>query len=293
MPRRDSVRAEEMAAVSPRHDQLARDTKQMLWWLSMYNTACGVAIQKMPYARVRQLIGSSVDSVKEPMEEGEGFSQFQSGASQQMQQLMGSMTHLCRDAALANESVRVLFSSPGGRSLKAVLYAATKLRPQSADPKSTVKMAYAGVLTTCDYVEEDALATTGATARLEKHLKGNILESHTAFVDVVCSTARSRVGRALLAQLLIDLKRSRSRDRKHAVVTVAVSNEGRDLFRSFDFSELRFKGHHLMFVMLRDVTFETLTTALRFEGSDEYMGVCFRHGLTGPSKDKVYPTGCL
>ena len=119
-----------------------------------------------------------------------------------------------------------------------------------------------------------------------------MLERATAFVDIVCSTAKSRAGRALLAQLLVDLKRSRCKHPKRAVVTVAVSSEGRDLFRSFGFSELKFKGSHLMFVELDDVTLETLTEALKFEGSDQYLGVCFRHGLTKPSSDKVYPTGC-
>ena len=279
-----------MSAVSPRHRQLEHDAKQMQWWLSMYNTACGVSIQKLPYTRVRQLI--NVDRVKEPMEEGEPFTHFQRGATSQMQQLMGSMTGLCRSAALANESARVLFSS-AGKELNPALYAATKLRPQSGDPESVVKMSFAGVLTTCDYAEEDALSTNGATSRLEKHLPNSVLSNRTAFVDVVCGTAKSRAGRALLAQLLIDLKRSRSRNKKRAVVTVAVSEEGRALFRSFGFSEIKFKGNHLMHVMLNDVTFETLTHALRFEGSDQYMGVCFRHGLTNPSKDKVYPTGCL
>ena len=137
------------------------------------------------------------------------------------------------------------------------------------------------------------MATLGATSRLEKHLPNNVLSHRTAFVDVVCSTAGSRSGRALLAQLLIDLKRSRGKNRKRAVVTLAVSDAGRDLFRSFGFSQIKFKGNHLMFALLNDITFETLTHALRFEGSDQYMGVCFRHGLTKPSEDKVYPTGCL
>lgn len=47
-----------------------------------------------------------------------------------------------------------------------------------------------------------------------------------------------------------------------------------------------------MFVHMEDITFETLTQALQFEGSDQYMGVCFRHGLTKPSQKNIYPTGC-
>ena len=42
--------------VSPTHDGLANSTKYMAWWLSMYNTACSIAIQKLPHARVRQLV---------------------------------------------------------------------------------------------------------------------------------------------------------------------------------------------------------------------------------------------
>ena len=48
-----------------------------------------------------------------------------------------------------------------------------------------------------------------------------------------------------------------------------------------------------MFVYLEDITFETLTEAMRFEDSEQYMGVCLRHGMTKPSKDNIYPTGCL
>ena len=47
---------------------------------------------------------------------------------------------------------------------------------------------------------------------------------------------------------------------------------------------------YLMFVYLNDVAFGTMTKALRFENSDEFMGVCFRHRLTRPSN--MYPTGC-
>lgn len=278
-----------MNRVSPSHDSLANSAKHMQWWLSMYTTACSIAIQKLPYARVRQLV--ELDGLKEPLEEGEGFTHFHPSAPTEMQQLLGSMTGLCRGAALANESLRVLFSAQG-RSLNPVMYAATKLKPQSKDPDGVVKMAYAGVLTCCDYEEEDALSTVGTAARLGPHLGDDVLQTSTAFVDIVCSTAKSRVGRGLLAQLLVDLKRSRSRNPKQAVVTVAVSKEGRDLFRSFDFSELKFKGHYLMFAHLEDITFETLTRALRFEGSEEYMRVCFRHGLTKSTSEKVYPTGC-
>mgnify|MGYP006219057419 CR=1 FL=1 len=255
----------------------------------MYNTACSVAIQKLPYARVRQLV--ELDGIKEPLDEGDEFTHFHPKAPVQMQELLGSMTGLCRGAALANESVRVLFSAQG-KSLNPMMYAATKLKPRSGDPESTVKMAFAGVLTCCDYVQEDALSTMGATERLQQHVDRDVLDNNTAFVDIVCSTARSRVGRALLAQLLVDLKRSRCRNPKQVVITVAVSTEGRDLFRSFNFSELKFKGSHLMCVHLEDITFETLTQALRFEGSDQYMGVCFRHGLTKATSDRVYATGC-
>ena len=86
-----------MAAVSPTHSDLANSTKQMQWRLSMYNTACGVSIQKLPYARVRQLV--KLDGVKKPLEQGQGFPRFQSKASPQMHRLMDNMTHLCRDAA--------------------------------------------------------------------------------------------------------------------------------------------------------------------------------------------------
>ena len=278
-----------MNPVSPSHDRLANSAKHMQWWLSLYNTACSVAIQKLTYVRVRQLV--KLDKMQEPLDEGDEFTHFQPNAPEQMQQLMGSMTNLCGDAALANESLRVLFSAQG-KSLNPVMYAATKLKPKSGDPESTVKMIYAGVLTCCDFTQEDALSTTGATARLEQHMDEAVLDDDTAFVDIVCSTAKSRVGRALLAQLLVDLKRSRCRNPKQAVVTVAVSKEGRGLFRSFGFEELKFKGNHLMFVHLRDITFETLTQALRFEDSEQYMGVCFRHGLTKPTSDNVYPTGC-
>lgn len=221
-----------MDTVSPTHNALTHSIKYMEWWLSMYTTACSISIQKLPYVRVRQLV--KLDKLTEPMEEGEGFTLFQRKAPVQMQQLMGSMTGLCRDAAIANESLRILFSA-GGKSLNPVLYAATKLQPRSKDPSSVVKIKYAGVLTSCDFVEEDALSTVGATERLAKYLDDDVLDSATAFVDIVCSVAKSRVGRALLAQLLIDLKKSHSMHRKRAVATVAVSAEGRDLFRSFGF----------------------------------------------------------
>ena len=279
-----------MNPVSPSNDSLANSTKHMQWWLSVYNTACSIAIQKLSYARVRQLV--TLDGIKVPLDEGDEFTHFHPKAPVQMQELLGSMTGLCRGAALANESVRVLFSAEG-KSLNPVMYAATKLRPHSKDPGSEVKMTYAGVLTCCDYAEEDALSTVGASARLQQHVDDDVLDNNTAFVDIVCSTAKSRVGRALLAQFLIDLKRSRSRNPKEVVVTVAVSKEGRELFRSFQFSELKFKGSYLMFVHLQDVTFETMAArALQFEGSDRYMSVCFRHGLTRATSDKVYPTGC-
>ena len=97
-----------MNIVSPTLEGLAQSIKYMLWWLRMYNTACSIAVQIMPYARFRQLV--KLDIITKPMEEGESFTVFQRKAPLQMQQLMGSMTDICRDAAIANESVRVLFS---------------------------------------------------------------------------------------------------------------------------------------------------------------------------------------
>ena len=276
---------EVMSTISPTHTSLLNSTKQMAWWLSMYNTACSIAIHKLPFASVRRLV--ALDCIKEPMEEGEEFTDFRPGVPAQVQQLMGSMTDLCRDAAIANESLRVLFST-SGRSLKPVMYAATKLSPLSDDPKSDVEMEYAGVLTCCDFAEEDSLATVGVAERLEDHIDVD----ECAFCDVVCSTAGSRAGRSLLAQFLIDLKRCRGANRKLGVVTVAVSKAGRNLFRSFNFSEVKFKGNYVMYASLDDITFDTLTTALRFGNSENYIGVCFRHGLTTTTKDKVYPTGC-
>ena len=107
----------------------------------MYNTACNIVVQTMPFARVRQLV--MLDIITKPMEEGDSFTVFQRKAPLQMQQLMGSMTDICRDAAIANKSVRVLFSFQG-RHLKPMLYVATKLKPKSDDPSSEVRMEYAG-----------------------------------------------------------------------------------------------------------------------------------------------------
>ena len=93
-----------MNVVSPTHEALAQSTKYMLWWLRMYNTACSIAVQIMPYARVRQLV--KLDIITKPMEEGDSFTVFQRKAPLQMQQLMGSMPDICLDAAIANESLR-------------------------------------------------------------------------------------------------------------------------------------------------------------------------------------------
>ena len=70
------------------------------------------------------------------------------------------------------------------------------------------------------------------------------------------------MGKSLLAQFLIDLKKSRCVIRKEAVVTVAVNKDGRELFKSFGFREVKFKGNYLMSVYLEDVTFQTMTQAL-------------------------------
>ena len=126
-----------MNIVSPTHEGLAQSTKYMLWWLRMYSTACSIAVQIMPYARVRQLV--MLEIITKPMEAGDSFTVFQRTAPLQMQQLMGSMTDICRDAAIANESVRVLFSFQG-RHLKPMLYVATKLKPTSHDSSSEVRM---------------------------------------------------------------------------------------------------------------------------------------------------------
>ena len=107
----------------------------------MYHTACSIVVPIMPDARVRQLV--KLDILTKPMEEGESFTVFQQKAPLQMPQLMGSMTDICLDAAIANESLRVLFSFQG-RRLKPMLYAATKLKPKSDDPSSEVRMEYAG-----------------------------------------------------------------------------------------------------------------------------------------------------
>ena len=64
-----------MNIVSPTHEGLAQSTKYMLWWVRMYNTACSIAVQIMPYARVRQLV--KLDILTKPMEEGESFTAFQ------------------------------------------------------------------------------------------------------------------------------------------------------------------------------------------------------------------------
>ena len=128
----------------------------------MYNTACSIAVQIMPYARVRQLV--KLDIITKPMEEGDSFTVFQRKAPLQMQQLMGSMTDICLDAAIANESLRVLFSFQG-RHLKPMLYAATKLKPKSDDPSSEVHIVYAGVLRCCDFAEEGALSTVALHSR--------------------------------------------------------------------------------------------------------------------------------
>ena len=136
-----------------------------------------------------------------------------------------------------------------------MFYAAIKLKLKSDDPSSEVCMEYAGVLTCCEFAEEEALSTVGAIARLTKHIDEDTLENATAFADIVCSVAKSRAGRSLLAQFLIDLKKSRCVIRKEAVVTVAVIKDGRELFKSFVFREVTFKGNYLMYVYLEDVTF--------------------------------------
>ena len=169
--------------------------------------------------------------------------------------------------------------------------------PREREGTEEHRLSLAGAMTVCDFTEDDALSTVGARAALVKAgalPDGVDLEAQARFIDVVCTKPKSRAGRALVASLLIDLVKYRGRSRKKFVVSVAVSRGGYDLLHAFGFTAVKFGSSdvNLMILDLQDVRMPLITTVLRFEGSNQILPRCYRHGRTKPSRHKVYSMGC-
>ena len=265
------------------------NARHLTVWLNLYNKANALEVQLLRYNEVRRLVAAP----SEPLEHGQPLKGIKPKQPLGMRQLMGSLTDLCGDAAIANESVRVLFSQEG-RALKPVLYLATKLFPLGSSPATgAVPLGAAGALTMCMFDEEDALGTKGVRrvmARIAPHLDLD----ECMLIDIVCSQKHTRSGRSLLGTALVELKRLPRTRQKQGVLSIAVSKEGRHILKSFGFHEVKHKGNWLMYMDLETVSFERFTSALQFSNSDTYLNeVCWRRGLTSPTQNKTFANGCL
>ena len=271
---------------SPRR-RPASTPSNMRWWLELYNKACSLELVRLSYPQVRKMLRA--DDIPNELDFGDQLPQIQGTAPRGFQLLLSSLTELCNQAAIPNESVRMLFSG-AGRDLKPVLYVAIKLKPSKVDPDSSVTLQSAGVLTVCQFTEEEGLATMGVAGVLEAQ---QLDPERCLLVDVVCSAAKSRSGRSLLAQLIVDLQRKRTRP-VESLATIAVSESGRRLFESFGFQKATHEGDTVMFCRLSDITLETFTdSALLIGDGGTVLDMCFQPGLSEKTKHKMYKRGCL
>ena len=77
----------------------------MEWWIQLYYTANQLALQRLPYSTVRQLVNTDDAS---PLKNGQGLdAMIAEGAPDPLKTLFSSLTGLCRNPyVLAQESVR-------------------------------------------------------------------------------------------------------------------------------------------------------------------------------------------
>ena len=270
---------------------LARDPalntkKHLQVWLNMYTKATGLEIQMLKYADVRRLV--AIDKMEDALDDGDELD-FKSNQPMVMQQVFESLLDICESHALANESIRVLFSAET-RQLKAKLLLAFKLYPLGHAEDGNVA---SGMLTYCDFDEGEAISTVGVRRKMAT-LTCGLDPDQCVVVDVVCSSKGSGSGRALLGTLLLELLKQRVSNRPDGVIAIAVSNHGHDLFLDFGFRAVKFKGDHLMYLDLRQISFEKFTNALRFHQSEKLLNdICWRRGISAPTRNKSYANGCL
>ena len=269
-------------------DEHMNTNRNIQLWVSLYHKAAQLEIQAFDYAMMRRYL-RDVDQYQEPLELDDVMPGIPHDNASVVQSMLASLSNVCHSGIIGAESVRVLFRKEG-RSLHPFMYVAHKLNVRSDNADDPIHIVGCGMLTACDFVEDDALGTRGTARVLEE--KGIDLEE-ALLVDIVCSKEGSRSGRALLAHLLLRLKRQRGEQRKSAVVTVTVTNEGRRLFESFGFSSRKRGDGRLMYAKLSDIRFQHFVDSLLFEGSKQYLeDICFRPGLTSPTKNKKYTNGC-
>ena len=263
--------------------------KHLQTWLNLYTTATGLELQVLTYAQVRRLV--AVDSMPDELDDGDAL-RLKANQPMAMLQVMGSLTSICGTHARANESIRILFSKET-RHLKARIFLATQLyalgqAPPRTDPRA--QESAAGCLVVCDFDEGDALGTVGVRRKLAT---SDLDPDRCVVVDVVCAKKKTRSGRALLGTLILELLKQRASTRPQGILAIAVSKEGRNLFQSFGFNEVKFRGDFLMSLNLADLSFQHYTEALKFHNSRKYLHeVCWRSGSSTPTRHRAFDNGC-
>ena len=256
----------------------------------LFLKAAGLHVQVWDFRTVRRSL--KLDGT-EPMDSGDNLTgMLRDSSPGAVHDVVDSLSTLCRGNIIGSESIRVLFREEA-RVLNPKLMIAHRLgAPKRSSSRSSTTVV--GMLTVCNFVQEEALATQGVRAALRRHRREVNLDD-TLLIDVVCARDQSAAGRALLGQLLSDMLHLRrgARARKSVLSAVAVSASGVRLLSHFGFESINLpSGHQFMWLNLKDVDASVIESALAFENQDRILSLCLRQGLTQGSRGNCYLNGC-
>lgn len=269
------------------------DRRRLQLYSELFLKAAQLHVQQLKYTAVRRYL--KLDSAEQPLRANQSLvSLLRPSATGPIRDALGSISALCSGDVKAHESVRVLFRRVA-RDLKPRLLLAYRLgAPHKPNDAASQGSALVGMLTVCDFTEEEALCTDGVEAALMRNRKRVDL-SNALLIDVVCAKRHSGAGRGLLGELLprqLKMRRG-SKDRRDVICAVAATRAGLHLFDAFGFESIKIPGgDHFCWLSLDDLDPDKIASALIYENTKVIQGLCIREGLTKATRGRRYLNGC-
>ena len=177
------------------------------------------------------------------------------------------------------QSIALLFDAGEAKSVKARLFLAVDAR-RSLD--------ISAMLVACDFTRVEGLGTTRFTQPYCTQHKIPRLDSSTLFIDVVASGANPR-GAGTLLVLAAYLLAARSQKYNGRVATIAVTNQGKKLFRDLGWEEHSYResgARTLFWIEKGEMKAADVQTRLRLD--DSVKNKCFRKGASSRTANKRY-----
>jgi hypothetical protein len=255
------------------HSRIFQRSQNLTKYVSLVSIALGLHVQSLSFNDVRRLI-----SIEENDEED--VAKIKEGETDYLAQVLIDQIPTFCDGELIRYTSGLATLFKGDKEHRELLprvYLCWDLRDSCQ---------LVGACNTLRFVSDSAIGTELLThVYLAKHSLPQFDHNWT-LIDIVCSR-RSPTMTLLVMNIFGNVSRGRARNCV-GLLAVAINEKSRKSLHKLGFMEHKFKHGYLMYCRLEAIRLDRVMARLNFAENELMLkAVCFRHGLTKNTEDKL------